>query len=202
MRAAIVLFAIGLLSTLLSSHSAVAQDSEWTDLFAQDLKDWSRFGDGKSPWHLTTEKILACEPASELYIPEREFKDGTFKFEYRFRVNDQKSEYKAAIWVRRTLQETGCKIALGDQCGTLSATIQGGSDRQKSVELKPAVSSARAPGLWNLARIRLDRRTVTMWINGREVASFNQCDTNQGLIALEVEGSAIEFRRMMWKESK
>ena len=41
-----------------------------------------------------------------------------------------------------------------------------------------------------------------MWINGREVASFNQCDTNQGLIALEVEGSAIEFRRMMWKETK
>ena len=202
MRAAIAPFAIGLLSTLLSGHSAVAQDSEWTDLFAQDLKDWSRFGDGKSPWQLASDRILTCEPAKELLIPEREFKDGTFKFEYRFRASDNKKGYKAAIWVRRTLQETGCKIALGDDCGTLSASVLSGSDRQKTVEQKPAVNSARAPGLWNLARIRLEGKTVTMWINGRDVASFNQCDTTQGLIALEVDGSAIEFRRMMWKESK
>jgi hypothetical protein len=202
MRASVALFAIALLPALLSNRTAVAQDSEWTDLFAHDLRDWSRFGDGESPWRFSKERILSCENASEIYIPERDFRDGTFKFEYRFRPSDKKTGFKAGVWVRRTLQETGCKIALGDDCGMMSATIQTGSDRNKTVEQKPAVHCERAPGLWNLARIRLQGKTFTMWINGREVASFNQCDTAQGLIALEVDGSAIEFRRMMWKDSE
>ena len=202
MRSRFPAIVFGLLLAFSSSSSASAQDTEWTDLFANRLKDWSRFGDGASPWHFTEEGILKGDRGPEVIIPEREFRDGTLRFEYRFRSNDKESGYKAAVWVRRTQQERGCKIALGDDCGMLTAVVQGGSDRVKVIEQKPAIKVAREPGYWNLVSIRLDGKSVKVWINSRQVCSFSDCETDKGLFGLELEGSEIEFRRVMWKESK
>jgi hypothetical protein len=194
--------ALGLIALVLSSPQATSADREWTDLLAQNLKGWSRSEVGRTPWRMTVEGTLLCERGNELLVPDREFADGTLKFEYRFRTNGEKKGFKAAVWVRRSTQGTGCRVALGDDCGTLSASFQAASDRTKTVEEKPLAKAAKPAGEWNEVRFVLAGRTVNVFVNDKQVASFSQCDTNEGLIALEAEGSTIEFRELMWKGGK
>jgi hypothetical protein len=203
MRTLLTVCAIGLVSAILSTPRVKSQEGEWEDLFANSLRDWSRSGDGENPWRITTGRTVYCQPgAAEVYIPEREFGDGTLKFEYRFKPTGEKKGYKAGVWARRTLEGSGCRVALGDDCGTLNATFQGASDRLKTLEEKPATNPIKAPGEWNQVRIALNGSTMMVFVNDTEVASFYQCDTARGLVALEAEGVEVEFRNMMWKEGK
>ncbi len=192
----------GLIVVLVWTPRASSDDAEWADLFGRDLRDWTRSGTGSNPWRLTSDQTLICEGASEVYIPEREFFNGTLKFEYRFQPNGEKKGFKAAIWARRTLSGTGCKLALGDDCGTMSATFQGSSDRTKTVEEKPAVNAAKPIGDWNRVRIVLQGRSVTFYVNGKQVAAATQSDSIRGMIALEADQSEVEFRNMLWQEGK
>jgi hypothetical protein len=202
MRALFTTALIGLIAAILAKPAS-SQEGEWTDLFGNDLRDWSRSGEGKTPWRITTDRTLYCEAgASEIYVPEREFADGVLKFEYRFRPTEAKTGYKAGLWARRPLAGGGCRLALGDDCGTLNATFQGSSDRLKTLEQKPGKNPAHDPGEWNEVQVRLQGRTVTFLVNDVEVASFAECETTRGLIAIEVEGSEIQFRNMHWKEGK
>ena len=202
MRNVFLVLSIGLVAALLAVPPAASQESEWEDLFARDLKDWSRSGYGENPWRITTNRTLICQGGSEMYVPEREFSDGTIKFEYRFRPTGEKTGYKAGVWARRTLSDTGCRVALGDDCGTMNASFLGSSDFTKSLEEKPPVSPARPVGEWNQVRIRLEGKSVTFFVNEKEAASFNQSSTTRGMFALEADGSEVEFRDVQWKAGK
>lgn len=203
MRTVFTTLAIGLAAALMDGSHAVSQDtSEWEDLFAKDFRDWSRFGSGENPWQLTADRSLACSGGNEIFLPERDFANGTLRFEYRFRPTYKKAPYEAAVWVRRTVSGNGCKISLGEGCGKLTATVESGSDRKKTFAEGPERSPAKKIGLWNEVELILLDRTVSVRVNGKEVAAFGNCDTNRGLFALEAEGSALEFRRVMWKEGK
>lgn len=191
------------LAAVLAVPALGDEPAEWKDLFARDLKGWSRSGIGKSPWHVAGDHTLTCSAgAAELLAPDREFADGTLRFEYRFVPTDKKDGYKAAVWARRTQKGTGCRVALGDDCGTLSVTVQGASDRLRSFDAKPADSPARAIGLWNQVKVQLRGKAVDVYVNGRAVASFARCDTDRGVIAFEAAGSEVEFRKVMWKDAK
>ncbi len=203
MRKLFTTIAIGLTAALLSGPHAVPQDAaKWEDLFSQDLKDWSRSGSGKSPWRMTTDRTLICTEANEVYVPDRNFTDGTLKFEFRFRPTAKDEGYQAAVWARRTINGTGCKLSLGDDCGKISARYQGGSDRERTYEEKPEVSPAKKIGEWNEVELTLKDKTVQVRVNGKEIAGFENCDTNRGLFALEAEGSEVEFRNVNWKQGK
>jgi hypothetical protein len=192
---------IGLVALFLATP-APSQDKEWTDLFANNLRDWTRTGTGATPWRLTASNSLVCERGSEMYIPEREFYDGTLKFEYRFHKTSEKTGYKASVWTRRTLYDTGCKVALGDDCGYMTGYFQAASDRVKTVEEKAPEDAAKPIGEWNQVRIVLEKRSVVVFINDKQVAAFNKSNTTKGMIALEGEGSTVEFRNVMWKDAK
>src|SRR5262245_24642079 len=113
MRTLLLVPAIGLVAALLADPPAASQDpTTSTDLLARDLRDWTRLGAGPNPWRVTTDRTLVCAAATDAYTPEREFGDGTFRFEYRFRPVEGKSSYKASLSVRRRLEGTGCRIAL------------------------------------------------------------------------------------------
>src|SRR3954452_19940653 len=98
MRNLLVVLAIGLMAALLSSPPAISQDTDgWSDLLGQNLKDWTRLGDGKNPWRLSSDRILSCGKATDAYAPDNEVADGTLKFEYRFKPTGEKTGYKAAV---------------------------------------------------------------------------------------------------------
>jgi len=166
------------------------------------MRDWSRSGSGPSPWQLTSERTLVCTPAYEIFVPEWEFGDGTLRVEYRFRPDDRKKVvHRGAVLLRRTLDYSGCKVNLGDDCGTISATVVASSDRDKLVEIKAPPGLAKPAGQWNEIEFHLTGRTVTVYVNGKEASSFERCEVDRGLVALEAEGTEIEFRLMRWKEA-
>jgi len=202
MRTLLLVPAIGLVAALITSPQAASQDQpEWVDLLGNDLKDWTRMGSGENPWRLTTDRSLICLPASDAYVPDEEFWDGTLKFEYRFHPTGEKTGYKASLSVRRTLSSGGCKVALGDGCGTITGTFVGGSDKPKEVEQKPAEELARPIGDWNQVKVQMEGRSVIVFINGKPAGSFDRCDNAHGLLFFETEGSEIEFRRVHWHEA-
>jgi len=203
MRTLFTTLAIGLTAALLSGPRAVSQEAaQWEDLLARDMRDWSRSVGGESPWRMTGDRTLYCNRGNELYIAERDFADGTLKFEYRFRPTDKATGYQAAVWARRTVRGSGCKLSLGDDCGKISASFQGGSDREKTFEVKPTDNPAKKIGEWNEVELTLKDKSVQIRINGKEIEGFENSDTNRGLFALEAEGSEVEFRSVKWKEEK
>ena len=99
------------------------------------------------------------------------------KFEFRFRPTYKKSPYQAAVWVRRTRSGTGCKISLGDDCGKLSATYEGGSDRQKTFEEKPESRPAKKIG--EFSGKACDPAVVKAFQQAFEAGLLGQMDTSQ-----------------------
>jgi 3-keto-disaccharide hydrolase len=201
MRTALFALSIGLVASLLPGPQVACRDYGSIDLFGRNMKDWSRLGTGKNPWRLTGGNTLYCDRGNDLYIAEQEFGDGTLTFEYRFRPTGEETGYAGAVSVRRSADSTGCKIALGDDCGALSASFLGSSDREKFVSVAPADKFARRVGDWNSVEIRMIGRTVEVFINGRSAASFDNAN-ERGVVGLHAEGSEMEFRSMVWTEAK
>lgn len=203
MRTFVFAPAVGLVAAVLAGPPAVSEDKAgWVDLLGGELKDWNRVGTGKSPWRLTAEQTLVCAAATDACGPDIDFRDGTLEFEYRFRPTAEKTGYKASVSVRRTVSSPGCKLALGDDCGTVTGSFTGSSDRIKEVESKPAESPARPIGYWNRVRIRMEGQSVVVEINGKPAGSFDQCDVTHGLVYFVAEGSEIQFRRVRWKAAE
>jgi len=201
MRTALVALSIGLVASLLPGPQVACQDHASIDLFGRNMKDWSRLGTGKTPWRLTGSNTLYCDRANDLYVAETELGDGTLTFEYRFRPTGEPTGYTGAVSVRRTADSAGCKVALGDDCGALSASFVGSSDREKTVSIAPSDKFARQVGDWNTVEIKMTGRTVEVSVNGRVAASFDNAN-ERGLVGLHAEGSEMEFRSMVWSEAK
>jgi hypothetical protein len=191
---------LGFAVVLFPDRRAVGQGRDERDLFAQNLKDWTRTGTGDNPWRLSAGRVLSCDRADDAYLVDEIFRDGTLKFEYRFVPTSEKTGYKAAVSVRRRLDTNGCKIALGDNCGELSVAFIGSTDRLKVLDVPPVDKFARPVGEWNLVEIKMTGREIEAFINGKSAASFDNCEES-GLIALHAEGSAIEFRDATWKDA-
>lgn len=52
-------------------------------------------------------------------------------------------------------------------------------------------------GEWNRMVIECLGRTVTVWVNGHRVNDGYHCTANQGHVALQAEGSEVEFRKVL-----
>lgn len=203
MRTLLFVPAVGLVAAVVGNLPVACQDEPGTvDLLGGSLKDWTRVGSGKSPWRLTADRRLVCAAAHDACAPDTEFGDGTLEFQYRLRPTGATSGFKASVSVRRTPAAAGCKMALGDDCGTLAGTFDGASDRAKEVTITPAEPVARPVGFWNTVRVEMRGRSVRFTINGKPTGSFDQCAGERGLVYFEAEGSAIEFRRILWKPAE
>src|SRR5215212_60034 len=154
MRTLLFVAAVGLVAGLFGMPAASQDTAGGTDLFVRNMKDWSRTGTGPNPWRLTTGDTLICDAkVPEKYIPERLFANGTLTFEYRFLPTREKAGYRGGLYVRRGQEGQGVRIDLGDDCGTLTATTFGSSDRQKNVEDRPTTRVARPIGDWNAIEV-------------------------------------------------
>src|SRR5215217_4274696 len=155
MRSLITVLAIGFVTSLLGGLPAASQEkAEWADLLARDCKDWSRDGGGPSPWRLAADRTLTCAGAADVVGPDRTFGDGTLRFEYRFRptTGGEKKGYKAGLYVRGRGNASWCRLGLGDDCGALTGSFVGSSDRQQTLDLPGPAGLAREPGYWNLVK--------------------------------------------------
>ncbi|HVK07607.1 MAG TPA: DUF1080 domain-containing protein [Gemmataceae bacterium] len=203
MRTVLFVAVVGLAASLFGMPAASQDAAGGEDLFGRGLKDWTRTGSGPTPWLLTADNVLVCGAGgSEQIAPERVFGNGTLTFDYRFRVTGGAAGRRAALYVRRSPEGKGVRLDLGDDCGKLTATFTGSSDREKTVESRPGQTVAMPIGDWNTVEVVLDGRSVMVKVNGKPASSVDQADPETGLIAIAAEGSETEFRRMYWREGK
>ena len=64
----------------------------------------------------------------------------------------------------------------------------------------PRKNLSKGVGQWNHYYIRAINGEVRLWVNGEEVSGGNECDPRTGYLALESEGSPIEFRGIRIRE--
>jgi hypothetical protein len=64
----------------------------------------------------------------------------------------------------------------------------------------PSKNLSKGFGEWNHYYIRCINGEVRLWVNGEEVSGGTDCTPATGYLALESEGSPIEFRRLRIRE--
>jgi hypothetical protein len=64
----------------------------------------------------------------------------------------------------------------------------------------PTKRLVRPAGSWNHYYIRAINGEVRLWVNGQEVNGGTQCSPAKGYLALEAEGSRVEFRHLRIRE--
>lgn len=64
----------------------------------------------------------------------------------------------------------------------------------------PSKNLSKGFGEWNHYYIRAINGEVRLWVNGEEVSGGTGCDPKTGYIALESEGSPIEFKNLRIRE--
>jgi hypothetical protein len=70
----------------------------------------------------------------------------------------------------------------------------------KSSRSFPTRRLTRGKGEWNHYYIRAINGEVRLWVNGEEVNGGNRCTPAMGYLALEAEGSRVEFRNLRIRE--
>lgn len=64
----------------------------------------------------------------------------------------------------------------------------------------PRKNLSKGYGHWNHYYIRAINGEIRLWVNGEEVSGGNNCNPHAGYLALEAEGSPIEFRNIRIRE--
>lgn len=64
----------------------------------------------------------------------------------------------------------------------------------------PSRYRSRGAGQWNHYYVRCINGEVRLWVNGEEVSGGTRCEPHSGYLALESEGSPIEFRHLRVRE--
>jgi hypothetical protein len=60
----------------------------------------------------------------------------------------------------------------------------------------PSKNLSKGVGEWNHYYIRAINGEVRLWVNGEEVSGGTACEPRHGILALESEGSPVEFKNI------
>jgi hypothetical protein len=211
--------AVGLVAT---SHSARGAESGqgalqrdpagWLDIQpGADLKGWTRVAIpptnalGRAQWHVDAPGILVCDGdgGHEMLRYDRELGDCIFHVEFRFiPVTGSKSNYNSGVFIRNSAQgEIWHQAQLTMDGGYLfGRTIVNGQPQR--IKLNPTERRMKPAGEWNILEATAQGKTLTVWLNGADTCTYDKCDVPRGYIAVESEGSAVEFRNLKLKETK
>jgi len=200
------------------TKSALENDpAGWTDLLAgagKDLKDWKRVSippkaklNARNCWSYDADsKTLICDGIKihEMLVYDKEFGDGIFHVEWRFKKIDGKSGYNSGVYVRNSADgDIWHQAQVGSKnVGYLfGETLVDGKKKGFRADDKTPQRGKEA-GEWNVYEITCKGPTVTLWINGAVTATWKDCQVPRGYFGLEAEGYLIEFKNTLFKELK
>jgi hypothetical protein len=203
MRHLFTILAIGLVSSYFDMPVVSQERSEGEDLLGRNLKSWERTGSGRSPWALTPDGILTSDGKAESFVHSNHFGNGTLSLEWRFVPTEPKrTGHSASLTVRGGEGEFATRIALGEDCGTLTTTIISSTDKVKTLTSPITKNHAKKIGEWNTMKVVMKGNEIKVNANGQLASSTTDCSNETGHIALTTTGYAIEFRNGMWKDEK
>lgn len=180
----------------------------WRDLLA-DFGQWERVAYSpkrplvaNSPWRWDpAAKILSCgaDGIHEFLLFREPTQDGVLHVEWRYVGAPDKpnsgvlvrTSDDASTWLQAQLATSGL--------GLLSGLVKTEQEtaRFKAGERHPDLQ--RPPGEWNVMEVTCTGPEITLWINGRTVATLEYFPVRHGRLGLEAEFHPIQFRNILFK---
>lgn len=201
------------------TSSASAQDGEWQDLFpGKNLAGWKRVPiapdaklNEKNAWSVDVQnKVLLCDGVGvkEMLLFDKEFGDGVFYVEWRFRKVEDDPIYNSGIYVRS--KSDGLTWHQVQVAHTKKPPYMGDifriPDVTKPVPEVVAIGDGpkhvKAPGEWNTYEITCKGKTISVAINGNKTCTWNDCPVPRGHVGMQAEFFFIEFKNLKFKETK
>lgn len=212
---ACTLLSFGVVETHSAEKSALERDSKgWQDLTPDNkLTGWKRIPLGpkkklveKSPWVVKGNKLICNRPGVwEMLLMDKEFSDGIFHIEWRFKKVKGEPQYNSGVYVRTSGNGSiwhQVQVAHVDKAPRL-ADIFGDTlveDTFKRVIVESeGHKRANPPGEWNTYEITCKGNTVSVWINGATTSTWKYCPLKKGHLGVQSEHFVIEFRNMKFK---
>jgi hypothetical protein len=197
---------------LVDDRSALQKDpTGWSDLLAgKDLKNWKRVPiplgsklNTKDSWRLDPDTHhLICDGVGvhEMLLYNKEFADGIFHVEWRFKKVDGKKGYNSGVYVRTS--EDGAiwhQAQVGENVGYLfGVTFVNGKTKPVRIDDKKP-QRGKELGEWNTYEVACKGKRMTLWIDGAITAAWDNCEVPKGHVGLEAEYWYIEFRNVKFK---
>jgi hypothetical protein len=182
----------------------------WIDLLKdKDLKDWKRVPipvgsklSERNPWKLEGQTLL-CDGVKihEMLLYDKEFSDGIFHVEWRFRKLEGDAKYNSGVYVRTSADG---KVWHQAQVGNLNVgylfgdTLVDGKLKRETIKSK-VPQRGKPAGEWNVFEITCKGKDVTLWVNGAVTCEWNNCQVPKGHVGLEAEGYVIEFKNVKFR---
>lgn len=197
---------------MLALALAAAVQDGWIDLFpSKDLQGWKRVPikplAEKAVWSLSGDgKTLVVDGvgAVEMLLHEKEFGDGVFRVEWRWRKHeDPKLAYNGGIYVRTSMdgktwvQAQVARAEKSPVVGDLMGMIPGDEKRQDHFQKGP---SPEAPiGEWNAYEIACKGDRIDLSVNGKATATWEKCPLLKGHVGIQAEFGVLEVRAIRFK---
>ena len=187
--------------------SALERDPKgWIDLFpGKDLKGWKRVPiapdttlNAKNAWKVEG-NLLLCDGVGvkEMLLHEKEFSDGIFHLEFRFRKVAGKQDYNSGAYVRTSGDG---KLWHQVQIAHLEKPpLLGDLFNEKVLVRGDGAKRAHPPGDWNTYEITAKGNTIKVWINGAGTLTWSECPVKKGHVGMQAEFFFIEFRNLKFK---
>ncbi len=199
------------------ARSALETDPKgWMDLFnGKDLKGWKRVPiapddklNAKNPWAVDDKKgLLLCDGVGvkEMLLHETPRSDGIFHVEWRFRKTKDKVGYNGGVYVRTAsdgkvwLQAQVAHLEKPPLVADLFGDMLVGGKLQRVQINGSGHKRVRPIGDWNTYEITCQGKSVTVWLNGAVVTTWNDCQVPAGHVGLQAEFFFLEFKNLKFK---
>jgi hypothetical protein len=208
----IALFASSALLLPAQDKSALEREPQgWVDILPKaDFSGWTRrpiAPDQLSPvtqWALRPGGILLCDGTRghEWLSYNKELEDFIFHVEFRYTKLAGNPRYNSGIFVRTTADsEYWNQLQIGARAGGYFFGYRSFDGARRRYDLSPQLGEQRVgpAGEWNTVEVTARGATLSAWINGGVANEYKYSTQRRGLIGLEAEGFAIEFRNLKLK---
>jgi hypothetical protein len=197
---------------------ATGDGDTWLDLMpGPDLRGWKRVPiapdtklNAKNAWKLDRSgKLLVCDGVGvkEMLLYNKEFADGTFHVEWRFRKVTDKTDYNSGVYVRTSAdgkiwhQAQVAHVDKAPHLGDLfGETLVNGKPQRFVVEGR-GLGLAHPPGGWNTYDVTCQGPLLTVSVNGKPATRWDGCKVSRGHVGLQAEYFFIEFKNLKFKSS-
>lgn len=198
------------------SPSALQQDSRgWKDLTA--AKNWKRVPipstatlNAENQWRYDKNLgVLICtgDKGHEMLRSDREYKDFILHVEWRFSRAEGKEQprYNSGVMVRSSADGeyfVQAQVGNGPNVWLFADYPVNGKKERVNLRDQMTAQRVRPAGEWNTYEMTVNGPSVSLWVNGATIGSFDKVPVDRGYIGLEAEGFYIEFGNVKIKELK
>jgi hypothetical protein len=188
----------------------------WIDLMpGKKLEGWKRVPldpetklADKNPWSVRGD-ILECDGVGikEAFYHDREFTDGVFHLEWRFKKVNDKKDYNSGAYVRSVDGKLWHQVQIAHLdkppfMGDLFGDLPVNGKIERVIIRGNGPDRVHPPGEWNTYEIGSKGKNIRVWINGATTLTWDNCQVPRGHVGMQAEFFFIEFKNLKFRPSQ